>query len=152
MSNLRQSDASEISPGDGIPPVTLGETLPSGLAPALFVLVERGVHRKPEEAAGLRATVELSADGHPPVRIDFRGAAGVTVHDGPASEPDVRVQGPLGEIVGLLTTPLLGGIPSPLNRRGRAALGQLRGGKIRLQGSLGLTRRFLGLIRIETTS
>ena len=131
------------------PPVRLGAIVPGGLAPAMFAIVERGARLRPDLARELTALVEMAADGHPPVRIRFAGAAGITVEDGAAPAADIRVQGPLGEIISLLTTPLLGGIPSPLNRRGRAALGLIRGGQIRVEGGLGLTRRFLAVIRIE---
>ena len=115
----------------------------------MFAIVERGARLRSSQAGALRAVVELTADGHPPVRIDFRGEQGILVADGPADPADVRIQGPLGEIVSLLTTPLLGGLPSPLNRRGRAAISLIRGRRVRVQGSLALMRRFLAVIRIE---
>jgi len=50
-------------------------------------------------------------------------------------------------LVHLMVIPLVAGIPSPINTRGRAALGMVAGGRVRIEGRLGLMRRFLTLIR-----
>lgn len=130
------------------PKVELGELSRGGLAPAIMAIVERGVHRRPRQAARLRAEIELSfVDGHPPVRIWF-GDERVVVEDGMASAPDLRITGALPDLVYLLVSPLVGGLPNPVNRRGLAALGLLAGRRVRFDGRLGLVRQFLGLIRI----
>jgi len=132
----------------GAPEVRLGSLVEGGLAPAILAIVERGVNRRPERARALKVEVELRMDeGYPPVRIVF-GAEGVLVEDGAAQDPALRISGSLPDLVALLVTPLVGGVPSPMNPRGRAALGMLASGRVRIQGGLGLLRSFLGVIRL----
>jgi hypothetical protein len=122
--------------------------VPGGLAPAILAVVERGVSRRPEVAASLEAVVELSTGGdYPPVRIFF-GRARVVVEDGPVAEPDLRITGSLPDLVSLMVVPLMRGVPSPLESRGRAALGLVAQRRVRVEGRVGLMRRFLGLIRV----
>lgn len=125
----------------------LGVLLEGGLAPAILAVIERGVHRRPALAAELQAEVELATPDHPPVRIVF-DALVVLVEDGPAASPDLRISGTLPDLISLMVAPLLGGIPSPIRPRGRAALGLLAARRVRFAGSISLTRRFLNLIRI----
>jgi hypothetical protein len=129
------------------PNVALGELIDGGLAPAIMAIVDRGVRRKPQLASGLDAEVELVMPGHPPVRISF-GEPLVRVEDGAASRPDLRVSGALPDLVALMVAPLVGGVPNPIDRRGRAAIGMVAAGRIRVEGRLALLRRFLELISV----
>lgn len=133
---------------DATPPqVRLGALLEGGLAPAIMAIVERGAQKRPALARSLRAEIELKTEeSYPPVRIVF-GERAVVVEDGAAVAPDLRVSGSLPDLVHLMVIPLLAGIPSPINTRGRAALGMVAGGRVRIEGRLGLMRRFLTLIR-----
>jgi hypothetical protein len=131
------------------PPVRLGAHFDGGLAPAILAIVDRGVRLRPHMALDLTAEVELSSGGeYPPVRVLFQGPEGVIVEDGAAPRADLRVAGPLPDIVALLVTPLIGGVPSPIDARGRAALGRLAGRRVRVEGRLALMRRFLALIHV----
>jgi hypothetical protein len=113
-----------------------------------MAIVERGVRHRPALASALAAEVELLFGGvYPPVRIVFDERA-VLVEDGPAVAPDLRIDASLPDQISLMVTPLLGGVPSPINPRGRAALGMFAGGRMRIEGRIGLLRRFLGVIRI----
>jgi hypothetical protein len=119
-----------------------------GVAPAIMAIVDRGVRQRPELASDLRAEIELNMDGgYPPVRIVF-GDDLVLVEDGSASEPDLRVSGELADLVSLMVAPLVGGLPNPIDRRGRAALGMFAVGRVRVQGRVALLRRFLGVIQV----
>jgi len=130
------------------PPVRLGRLVEGGLAPAILAVVERGVHHRPALAAEFRAEVELAlADAVGPVRIEFAGSH-VLVEDGPALDPDLRIAGTMSDLTSLMVTPLVGGVPSPIRARGRAALGLVAGGRVRVTGRVGLMRRFLRLIRV----
>lgn len=129
------------------PQVRLGNVAEGGVAPAVAAIVERGVRRRPALAAGLRSEVELKIEGpYPPIRIVF-GERLVLVEDGPAVAPDIRVEGALTDLVSMMVTPLLGGMPSLMNARGRAALGKVVFGQVRIEGRLGLMRRLLGVMR-----
>jgi hypothetical protein len=130
------------------PAVELGDLTEGGLAPAILAVVERGIARRPALAASIDAEVELSTAGdYPPVRILFRGPR-VLVEDGPAASPDLRITGSLPDLVSLMVAPLVGGLPSPLQARGRAALGMVALRRVRVEGRVRLMRRFLGLIQI----
>jgi len=129
------------------PNVALGELVDGGLAPAIMAIVDRGVRRKPQLASGLDAEVELVMSGHPPVLISF-GEPLVRVADGAASRPDLRISGALPDLVALMVAPLVGGVPNPIDRRGRAAIGMVANGRIRVEGRLALLRRFLELISV----
>lgn len=86
-------------------------------------------------------------EGYPPVRIVF-GQGHVLVEDGSAGAPALRISGALPDLVALLVAPVLGGVPSVLDPRGRAALGLFASRRVRIQGGLGLMRSFLGVIRL----
>jgi hypothetical protein len=130
------------------PQVRLGTLVDGGLAPAIMAIVERGVTRRPAQARALAIEVEIRMEeAYPPVRIVF-GADAVLVEDGPGEAPALRISGALSELVALLVAPVLGGVPSPMNARGRAALGLFASRRVRIQGGLGLMRSFLGVIRL----
>lgn len=130
------------------PTIELGRIMKGGVAPAIMAIVDRGARQRPELANDLRAEIELNMEGgYPPVRIVFGGDL-VLVEDGPASEPDLRVSGSLADLVSLMVAPLVGGLPNPINRRGRSALGMVALRRVRVQGRLGLLRRFLGVIQV----
>jgi hypothetical protein len=132
----------------GAPEVRLGVLAAGGLAPAIMAIVERGVNRRPDAARALEVEVELRMEeSYPPVRIAFE-PGGVLVEDGAAHNPALRISGALPDLVALLVTPLVGGVPSPMNPRGRAALGMLASRRVRIEGGLGLMRSFLGVIRL----
>lgn len=62
------------------------------------------------------------------MRIVF-GDRLVLVEDGNAVAPDLRLRGSLPVVISLMVAPLLGGVPSPMNARGRAALGKVALGR-----------------------
>lgn len=126
----------------------LGALSGGGLAPAILAIVERGVNRRPALASGVRAEVQLDFDeGYPPVRVVFEGRH-VLVEDGPADAPDLRVSGALPDLVSLMMTPHLGGLPNPIAARGRAALGMIVLRRVQIRGRLGLLRRLLRVIAV----
>jgi hypothetical protein len=130
------------------PQVRLGTLLEGGLAPAILAIVERGVRRRPGLANSIQAEIELALEeDYPPVRIVF-GERLVLVEDGPALAPDIRVEGTLSDLISLMVTPLLGGVPNPIDSRGRAALGKVALGRVRVEGRISLMRRLLGVIRV----
>jgi hypothetical protein len=130
------------------PEVRLGAIADGGLAPAIMAIVERGVMRRPDKARALGIEVELRMEEHyPPVRIAF-GCDVVVVEDGPAQAPALRISGALSDLVALLVAPLLGGVPSPIDARGRAALGMFASRRVRIEGEVGKMRGFLGVLTL----
>jgi hypothetical protein len=133
--------------GQDCPEVRLGALREGGLAPAIMALVERGVQHRPAQARALRLEVELQLESYPPVRIVF-GDDGVLVEDGPAVAPGLRISGSLPDLAAMMVAPTLGGVPSPIDPRGRAAIGLFASRRVRIQGKLGLLRSFIGVIRL----
>ena len=130
------------------PQVRLGKLIEGGLAPAIMAIVERGVRRRPALASGVRAEIQLDfEEDYPPVRVVF-GERLVLVEDGPGVAPDLRVEGTLPDLISLMVTPLLGGLPNPINARGRAALGMVAVGRVRIEGRIGLMRQLIRVIRV----
>jgi hypothetical protein len=130
------------------PTVVLGTLLEGGLAPAIFAIVDRGVSCRPGLATGLEAEVELNlGESYPAVRVLF-GNPTVLVEDGPAAAPDLRITGELADLVSLMVAPLVKGLPNPIDRRGRVALGMVAQGRVRVEGKLALLRRFLRVIGV----
>jgi hypothetical protein len=130
------------------PDVKLGRTKRGGLAPAIMAIVEHGVRSHAELAQGIDAEIQLEfEEGYPPVRVVFDHRL-VLVEDGRAVAPDLRVVGALPDLIGLMVTPLLGGLPSPINARGRAALGMVVLRRVRFEGRLALMRQLIRVIRI----
>ena len=76
------------------------------------------------------------------------GDDGVLVEDGPAVAPGLRISGSLPDLAAMMVAPTLGGVPSPIDPRGRAAIGLFASRRVRIQGKLGLLRSFIGVIRL----
>lgn len=113
-----------------------------------MAIVERGVQRRPDQARALRLEVELQMEeSYPPVRIVF-GEDGVVVEDGPAPAPGLRITGTLPDLAALMVAPLVGGLPNPIDARGRAAFGMFASRRVRIQGGLGPLRRFLEIVKL----
>ena len=133
---------------DNRPDVRLGALREGGLAPAIMALIERGVQQRPDQARALRLEVELQLeDIYPPVRILF-AEDGVLVEDGPAVAPGLRISGTLPDLAAMMVAPTVGGVPSPINPRGRAAIGLFTSRRVRIQGRVGALRSFVSLIRL----
>ncbi len=144
----RSQPAKDRRGGARPPQVRLGALQEGGLAPALLAIAERGVRRRPALANGIHAEIQLDfEEDFPPVRIVF-GERLVLVEDGPAVAPDLRVEGTLPDLISLMVTPLLGGLPNPINPRGRAALGLVAVGRVRVEGRIGLMRQLIRVIRV----
>ena len=130
------------------PTVKLGRLEEGGVAPAIMAIVDRGVKERPALSNGLEAEIELDmGTPYPPVRIVFEPGE-VLVEDGTAERPDLRVSGQLPDLISLMVAPLVGGVPNPINARGRAALGMVAFRRVRVEGKLALLRRFLGVIQV----
>jgi hypothetical protein len=133
---------------DSTPLVRLGETDPDGIAPAIYALLERGAERRPELVAEMSGLAEIRfAEGFTPVRVAFTGDE-VLVEDGSWDDPHLVVTGRLPDVVALTTASLVGGVPNPTARSGRAAIAQLARQRVKITGSIKLGRQLLQLLRL----
>jgi hypothetical protein len=143
-----QDQSRSRRPAIAEPQVRLGTIAPGGLAPAVAAIVAHGVRCHPVQAAAITAIVELKVHGpYPPVRVRFSPSR-VLVEDGPAQAPDLRIEGELTDLISMMVAPTLGGVPNPISARGRAALGMVARGRVRVRGRVGLMRQLLAVVRI----
>ena len=134
------------------PSVRLGRMVEDGVAPSIFGLIERGIAREPGLAAEMRGRVVFRfAEDFSPLRITFRPRS-VVVEDGDARKPDLVIEGSLPDIVHFATVPTLRGrlhgLPDPRQPRGRAALGRLASGRVKVDGDNALARRLIRLLAV----
>jgi hypothetical protein len=130
--------------------VKLGHQAPNGIAAGLLALVERGTSKRPRVAREMRGRVEIRfAEDYAPVRLDFQDDH-VLVEDGNGKrwKSDLLIEGSLPDVVQLATAPLVGGLPKPTNRRGRAALATVAARRVRIEGSPMLARRVMKLLEV----
>jgi hypothetical protein len=138
----------------------LGHLADDGIAPSVYVLIERGAARRPGVARAARGVAELRfSEAIAAVRIVF-GDGEIVVEDaganggggatgGRAPEPDLVVAGRLPDIIKLTTAPMVAGVPSPIDRRGRAVLGHLARGRIQVRGDRALGRQLMALMALD---
>jgi hypothetical protein len=130
--------------------VKLGHQAPNGIAAGLLALVERGASKRPRIAREMRGRVEIRfAEDYAPVRLDFQHDH-VLVEDGNGKRwnRDLLIEGSLPDVVQLATAPLVGGLPKPTDRRGRAALATVAARRVRIEGSPMLARRVMKLLEV----
>ena len=105
--------------------VRLGYVDENGIAPSLYVLIERGSGKRPKVAASMRGTVEVRfKERFTPVRMEFADDHVLvqdTQQDEKRERPDLVIQGSLPDIVQLASAPWWAACPSPPHSRGRAA-------------------------------
>jgi hypothetical protein len=135
-----------------VPRLRLGRMVEDGVAPSIYGLIERGIAREPELLTGMRGRVVFRfAEGFSPLRVTFRPRS-VVVEDGDLLKPDLVIAGRLPDIVHFATVPMLSGrlhgVPEPRQPRGRAALGRLARGRLRVEGDRVLARRLLRLLAV----
>ncbi|WP_354698404.1 hypothetical protein DSM112329_04080 [Paraconexibacter sp. AEG42_29] len=137
------------------PAVHLGVLADESIAASVYVLVRHGALLRPALAAELRGSVVLRfADDYSAVRIDFRGDE-IHVEDARDLEDrahDLEIVGRLGDVNALIASPLAGGLPKPTSRRGRAALARLADGRVDFIGALGLARKVLMLLAVDSAA
>jgi hypothetical protein len=134
----------------GPPRVKLGHQAPNGIAAGLLALVERGAGRRPRIARELRGRVEIRfTEDYAPVRMHFEDDH-VLVEDGNGRRwsADLVIEGSLPDVIQLATAPLVGGLPKPTDRRGRAALANVAARRVRIEGSPLLARRMMKLLEV----
>ena len=142
-------------PKSGGPEVKLGELAPNGISASMYALIERGAQKRPRVARSLEGTVEIRfKEDFAPVKVEFSPSE-VLVSDGQPEagngkrkRADLVITGSLPDIVQLASAPLVGGVPKPTDKRGRAALASWAGGRVKVDGSPLLARRLLKLLEL----
>jgi hypothetical protein len=128
--------------------VRLGRTSRDGVAPSMFVWVERGARLRPAVARELhgRAVFRFSEEISP-LSVHFARDT-IDVFDGDLKKPDLAVSGRLPDIVHIATAPTLLGIPNPASRHGLAAILGLYRGRVTLEGDRAMARRLIQLLAL----
>jgi hypothetical protein len=110
---------------------------PSGLASMVADLIEQNLRRDPARRALLLPSVaELDAsDADVTVFLRIERDA-VRVGDGDVPDAHLRIRSDSGRLLDLTTAPLRWGLPDPLRPEGRAIVGDLLRGRIRIRGLL----------------
>lgn len=133
---------------DGRTDVRLGHRRADGVAPSLFVWVERGVQRRPRVAAALQGTVVFRfQEDISPLRLTF-GSGLIDVSDGDLASPDLTVSGRLPDIVHLASAPNVLGVPNPIRLDGLGAILRLSRGRVTIDGDRGLALRLIRLLAL----
>lgn len=110
---------------------------PSGLASMVADLIEQNLARDPTRTALLRRSVAVLDAPDADVTVFLRiERDGVRVGDGDVPDAHLRIRSDSGRLLDLTTAPLRAGLPDPLRPEGRAIVGDLLRGRIRIRGLL----------------
>lgn len=126
--------------------VVYGTDEPSGLASMVGVLIEQNLERDPSRRRLLRpssATITVPDAG---VAITIRTGPGeVEVRDGADPDAQLRITADPERLLALTSAPLRFGLPDAFDARGRAVLGDVLSGRVRIHGLLTHPRRLARL-------
>jgi hypothetical protein len=115
--------------------VTFADPEPSGLSTMLGQLIAQNLSRDPSRRRLLRPAVVTirSTDADVTVSLSFSGD-GVAVSNGDAPGANVRVRAESVALLRLAASPLMLGLPSPFDSRGRSVLFDIGRRRIRVRG------------------
>ncbi len=119
-----------------------------GLAPSLFVWVERGVERRPRRGGDAARRRRVPLRRGPFAASPGFGEGLIEVSDGDVDSPDLAVSGRLPDIVHLATAPNVLGIPNPARIDGLGAILRLSRGKVTIDGDRRLALRLIRLLAL----
>ncbi len=125
--------------------VNLGSVADGSVAPAIRAIVERGAQRRPHLTTEPGRVRLRFKEGWPAVLIVL--GEDLIVCDDESSPADVEITATLPDLVALITSPLTRGVPNPMRREGRAAIGLLRG-RVEIDGLRTTARRVLQLLSL----
>jgi hypothetical protein len=116
--------------------VTYTDPDPSGLSSMIGGLIEANLRANPDRAELLRPCVVVLTATDAEVSTSLRiSSSGVEVADEPSGVGvDLGVRASSGDLIALSAVPLRFGLPDPLRREGRAIIGSLLRGRIRVSG------------------
>jgi hypothetical protein len=126
--------------------VVYGNDEPSGLASMVGGLIDQNLERDPSRLRLLRsssATITVPDAG---VAITVRTSPGeVEVHDGADLDAQLAITADAERLLALTSAPLRFGLPDVFDARGRAVLGDVLSGRVRIRGLLSHPRRLARL-------
>jgi len=116
--------------------VTYTDPAPSGLSTMIGGLIEANLRTNPGRAELLRPCVVVLTATDAEVSTSLRiSRSGVEIANEPSrAGVDLGVRATSGDLIALSAMPLRLGLPDPLRREGRAIIGKLLGGRIRVSG------------------
>ena len=116
--------------------VTYADPGPNGLSSMIGGLIEANLRANPDRAELLRpSTVALTvtdAGVSTSLRISPSGVE--VANERPRARVDLGVRASSSDLIALSAMPLRFGLPDPLRREGRAIIGKLLRGRIRVSG------------------
>jgi hypothetical protein len=126
--------------------VTYGTEEPSGLASMVGGLIEQNLERDPSRLRLLRASSATITVPDAGVAISVRTGPGeVEVRDGADPDAQIAITADSERLLSLTSAPLRFGLPDVLHARGRAVLGDVLSGRVRIRGLLRHPRRLARL-------
>jgi hypothetical protein len=116
--------------------VTYADLEPSGLSTMIGGLIEANLRANADRAELLRPCIVVLAAADAGVSTSLRiSPSGVQVaNEPPLTGVELRVRASSGDLIALSAMPLRFGLPDPLRREGRAIVGGLLRGRIRVSG------------------
>lgn len=119
------------------PVVTFADAEPNGLADLVGRLLEANLERDPARWPLLRPAVVVLEASDAEVRATLRiSPEGIEVANGAASSAHLRVRADAFDLIELAGAPLRWGLPDAFDPQGRAALGRILSGHVRVRGML----------------
>jgi len=134
--------------------VTYTDADPNGLSSMIGGLIEANLRANPDRAELLApSTVELTAKDVEVSACIHISPVGVTVANQPGwSRVDLGVRAASSDLIALSAMPLLFGLPDPLRREGRAIIGKVLRGRIRVSGLVRHPVKLTRLTRLLSVS
>jgi hypothetical protein len=134
--------------------VTYTDADPNGLSSMIGGLIEANLRANPDRAELLApSTVELTAEDVEVSACIHMSPVGVTVANQPGwSRVDLGVRAASSDLIALSAMPLLFGLPDPLRREGRAIIGKVLRGRIRVSGLVRHPVKLTRLTRLLSVS
>lgn len=134
--------------------VTYADPDPSGLSSMIGGLIEANLRANPDRVQLLRPNVVVLTATDAEVSTSLRiSPSGVQVgNEPPLAGVDLGVRAPSGDLIALSAMPLRFGLPDPFRREGRAVIGGLLRGRIRVSGLVRHPAKLTRLTRLLSVS
>jgi hypothetical protein len=134
--------------------LTYTDLVPSGLSSMIGGLIEANLRANPDRAALLRPCVVVLTATDAGVSTSLRiSRSGVEIaNEPPRAGVELGVRASSGDLIAMSAMPLRLGLPDPLRREGRAIIGRLLRGRIRVSGLLRHPAKLMRLTRLLSVS